>query len=749
MKNTKCLPAVGAIFSAILLAACGDSSATIGSQTELSGPFASVPRELNTNDTSALTQALEEKAVPSAAVSTPSETFYLAINKNELGKKWFLTAYLTQIFPRVSTAASSLGTRVVSFKVQNGKLFVFDVDDRKQTSDTANPEVIIEAYPIVEGFKPFENMPNSKNFVLFDPAAGMNKFQLATNAFSDSSYQTPFKVDLMFSQRFRNISDGITFDQVFSGSGEDELRNDGSLEPNYYRLSGTIGVALRKYSEGAAYKRVELPAKNHYFPSDYKLIPNESTGEQVAAHWNIKQGMKPIVWTISRDALKLAADPRFAQYDVIGALKAGVENWNAAFGFKALEAKIATPNDSGGDDDTNFIHVDFDNAFGYAFADMRRNPNTGEIRGASVYYSSLWLEIADSIFEDDAPPFAPALPNARLANIPLIARPKAPRLSWGTLDGQELCAIHPHDFLARVSEGTSATNAAAPLLTKKQKVERYLTHVLLHEVGHTLGLRHNFKGSFIGTSSSVMEYIDDYEAYNNDKPGSYDVAAVKYLYGQSTALPTEPFCTDENTRTDPTCNTFDHTNDPLTQDYGAFYTFYNSFFLTGLISTPPNAALNDVLKFVRSGASAAVRASAFKIATDGITVPLDPAKAADPVYSARADTLSRVIYNRLYIDTAASRGTFSADPTDAAITAQVMTQLSGTLLNTDKVRSFASRRAAVDIFKKFQTLAAYQSLVDAKTAITAARPTLTGTDALLTDDLLARINTAISPYFVK
>ena len=68
------------------------------------------------------------KDTAAPAANPADESFYLAINKSELGKKYFLSAYLTQYFPGAVGygAARSMGTRVVTFRVQNGKLIVFD-----------------------------------------------------------------------------------------------------------------------------------------------------------------------------------------------------------------------------------------------------------------------------------------------------------------------------------------------------------------------------------------------------------------------------------------------------------------------------------------------------------------------------------------------------------------------------------------------------------------------------------------------
>ena len=45
--------------------------------------------------------------------------------------------------------------------------------------------------------------------------------------------------------------------------------------------------------------------------------------------------------------------------------------------------------------------IQLDPTYGAAFANWRINPNNGEVRGASVYFSSLWARIANSIFTDD------------------------------------------------------------------------------------------------------------------------------------------------------------------------------------------------------------------------------------------------------------------------------------------------------------------------------------------------------------
>lgn len=102
------------------------------------------------NDVDASTVAMRDAVLQTRSLSSSAdrnEDFYLAIRRNTLDQKWFLSVYLKELSP-FGPNPSTLGTKVVRFREQNGKLFVFDADDRRATSDVFSPDLIIDAFPI-------------------------------------------------------------------------------------------------------------------------------------------------------------------------------------------------------------------------------------------------------------------------------------------------------------------------------------------------------------------------------------------------------------------------------------------------------------------------------------------------------------------------------------------------------------------------------------------------------------------------
>ncbi len=885
-----------------------------------------------------------------------NENFYLAINKSQLAQKWFLSGYLTQWHPaEAGHAARSLGTRVVSFKIQNGKLFVFDATDGNKWSDTLDPQLVVEAYPIVTTYAPFNALPGSSNFVLIDPSAGLNRFEMMGDTFA-ASYQVRFEVELSYLQKFKQLADGIQYEQVFTGYSE--AAGPGILgwdQP--FRGSGTMSISLRRYAEGAGFVSQPLTSKN-YFGSSIQQVPNQAGQKQNAVKWNIKPGMTPIPWRVSQAIATIKADPRFAGIDVEGAIARGVTGWNNAFGFPVFTMVPTGVNDSFGDDDKNFIVVDPNPGLGLAFANWRENPNTGEIRGASVYFSSVFLEgalqsavdadggqpvvvdagteVVDAgarVVDAGLPTCAPSLVisqvfggNGNTFNnfrnqdyVELHNRSDGPVIlnglslqygsatawqvmalngtipaggyflvgfaaSGATADGGTAPGISPNQVtginlsssggkVALVSGTTALTGACAlgttvidfigygasncsearpvaasgtvlplvradtvacvdtndnandfmaanvaprnassaptfcgctnavPMLpvflpqgatvgdggvnltpptalaqpsfrwaampeqhlcamearrdavipagmTRKEFIEKYITEVVLHEIGHTLGLRHNFKGSLEG-GTSVMDYNTEADALKfNDNPGPYDVAAVRFLYGLSTEKPKQAFCTDEDTLIDASCDRFDVGTNPLV-DLGARFQTKVRKAISGKRDLQTQDAW-PLTRYIRAPSSEAQRLEAFNLLIADTAPPLKPEIVAlTPSAWAYADFYNASLLVNLFASPVAYRDPIGAAPlmNNVAFRSRVVEVARNSLKSSDNYRTGLTMRSMVTVLKEVQQTDAYLALGDARAHFASIRANQTPEKQAVIDDLIRRIDLATSPYF--
>ncbi len=677
-------------------------------------------------DVSASTQAVRSSSLAQRGATyhgqARNDDFYLAIRRSSLEQTWFFSVYLKELSP-FGPNPSTLGTKVVRFREQNGKLFMFDADNRRATSDVFSPDLIIDAFPIVDSGR-FNGMPGSGGYVLIDPSAGFNKFSALSDLFATNPGPVRLETELSFVQGFRRYNDGASYEQILTTYADTPIGGD-DVEANEFRLAATLGISIRTYSETPEFQPVAAPPRSHYFLSEPYNIPNTGELAQDPVHWGFYRGMRPLKWLISPVLAEIAASPELGGADLVAAAKRGIESWNEVFGYPVFTAELDSGEVSFAEDRVNYLIVDPDTSKGFAYADWRTNPNTGEIRGASVYFGGGFF----SPFPDDVAAES-ALPTPK-------AKTAVRTLQWQDVKREPLCLLWGPEYQARPDPAGNAQ------LTGKEKLERFIQHVVAHEIGHVLGLRHNFKGSLVPPTSSIMEYNVSAAAIAQPTPGAYDHEAIKYLYGLSDQLPALPFCTDQDTEIDPNCVRFDDpTPTPLTEYQIPTYTLFKDRLLVGFY--PPSLAAlivqlfgAELLGFARLG-TAADATAAWTAALAGARVPVPAARAA------AANALTAAIYGELYLDTT---GDITSFPTSAATVSAIAGDAKAFLVNDDNARSYATRRLIIDALKRAQNTPAYLALIDARGSLAAKLTTLDPTERALTQDLIARIDAATSPYF--
>ncbi|HXE74994.1 MAG TPA: zinc-dependent metalloprotease [Candidatus Xenobia bacterium] len=289
----------------------------------------------------------------------------------------------------------------------------------------------------------------------------------------------------------------------------------------------------------------------------------------------------------------------------------GVLLWNRAFekaGFKNALVVKQMPDDADWDPaDIRYNTIRWFAGYDASFAigPSHTNPLTGQLIDADIGMSDAIVRFLRAEYREFVQPVQ------RWEDVEAWLEGDAlPQLPWRR-DPSRLCNFGAQ-AAPRVAFGYEALRAQGAMTSdrEKQYIREWILELTAHEVGHTLGLRHNFRGSQVNTTAqlhdqkrtgqvgiaaSVMEY-DPANVAPKGEPqgnyfmtniGSYDEWAIEYAYkpvpGAKTpqdelpelrkiasrvADPTVPYNTDEDAgfgprAVDPTTTHWDLGSDNL------------------------------------------------------------------------------------------------------------------------------------------------------------------------------------------
>jgi hypothetical protein len=373
---------------------------------------------------------------------------------------------------------------------------------------------------------------------------------------------------------------------------------------------------------------------------DFTRDVHETPSTRYVTRWNLEKEKpaaeksppkQPIIFWIERTI------PREYRQHV----RDGILEWNKAFervGFiDAIQVRDQQADDEFDPEDIRYNTIRWiTTSAGFAMGPSRTNPKTGEILDADIvfdegiirYFRQEYLQKSGipagmsmllggmqqgflKLFAADLPAFeeaAPALDRILTEHREVFnARPGAPasnaQISLGPAPCSH-CQMGPGmqqqlHFLSVVlaAQGELTPGGRVP----ERLIAQAVKEIVMHEVGHTLGLRHNFKASAAmslkevnnpeitakrGNSASIMDYLPVNIAAKGDKQGdyfsptigAYDYWAIEYAYkpivgeerdalakiGAKAAAPELIYGTDEDAyfNPDPRINLFD-LGDPL------------------------------------------------------------------------------------------------------------------------------------------------------------------------------------------
>ncbi|GIX03156.1 MAG: hypothetical protein KatS3mg113_0162 [Planctomycetaceae bacterium] len=284
-------------------------------------------------------------------------------------------------------------------------------------------------------------------------------------------------------------------------------------------------------------------------------------------------------------------------------VRAGIEEWNKAFekiGFAhAIDVRQQRDDDDWDPEDVNYNTFRWITAeAGFAMGPSRVNPYTGQILDADIIFDASFLRSWKIQYENfTAQMVAELLQDGPVSPDKTLPWSGGSDRQWCSLSQgmQQQTAFAAAYFLL---EGVIERRGELP----EEFLHQALKEVVMHEVGHTLGLRHNFKASAWKTlaeindparkSEPLVASVMDYHPVNITPPGTphtayytttlgpYDFWAIEYGYkpisGDESAELAKiaarsgeaghDYATDEDTEDndpDPLTNRFDLGKNPL------------------------------------------------------------------------------------------------------------------------------------------------------------------------------------------
>ncbi len=337
-----------------------------------------------------------------------------------------------------------------------------------------------------------------------------------------------------------------------------------------------------------------------FFTEDYFDLANDNGGDgrtHLVRRWRLEKQDPAAAVSAPKQPIRVVMDRNIPE-KWRPALREAILEWNKAFeraGFKnaiAVEQQAADA-DWSSLEGTHILAVRWfalEGPGATAVGPSQSDPRSGEIlRGAAIIPEN-WARMERTRVRE---------------TLPAVSMNGAVNGTMGTL-GDELCS-YGNDALEEASTGLELLQLRGEIDPSSPQAERYiaaaLKDVTMHEVGHALGLRHNFRASASitaaqlrdpaftaanGVSNSVMDYnglnisLDGEATADYVMPGlgAYDYWAIEYGYrefpaaseqtelarlaDQSSSNPALAYSTDEDIfGIDPLVNQRDLSDDPL------------------------------------------------------------------------------------------------------------------------------------------------------------------------------------------
>lgn len=534
---------------------------------------------------------------------------YMALKPKQLGKLYLCSLTRSAGDGSYYDSGADWGEFVYKFKRIGRNIQMLEVNVRYRADSTSTLYSAIKKgiTNSIYGVAKIESAPDSTGAVLVNPAGFFIK------DIPNVSYYLGSRRKLGYSFDSKNSYFGKI--KSFPQNSEIDVHlhyktkrpNSAPTIPSSYSMFLVYHYSITGIPETDYMPRIADDRVGYFLTmyQDYTDLDSISPYVRYINRWNLKKAYpelpisppkKPIVFWLDKTIPK-----EYREY-----VKEGVLYWNKAFRKAGFEDAIVVKQmpDSADWDPAdvryNVIQWIVYPGWSYAVGPSHTNPFTGEIYDADIRICAdfiRWMFLYSEEFIE---------PVSSENNYSGGEPPNSPEEEYGYCDYAVQRAKDASLSISYLEAANDDFEGKSDIV--KKFVRQYIVDLVSHEVGHTLGLRHNFKASTIwdlkqindttftrsmGMVGSTMDYNPANIAlpgevqgdYYNKTPGPYDCWAIEYGYTPIDAsVPTEElptlekiasrssdttlvYGTDEDANgyvsIDPNCNQFDLGKEPL------------------------------------------------------------------------------------------------------------------------------------------------------------------------------------------